>query len=169
MVGCGHDSPAHLPVSCLCLVLHRLPRVGATIPARPGPGKGARPYLRYSAGSYPVSGLPLGCVRPLAPMPACQLVPCSKAMPSSHRSTFPPEGVNLLHVQKACQADHLPCVPEGTARGEVPDRPLKYITLVKYTERHFGSKIKVARKSHVKKDDLQVESFKKTSVRNAKK
>lgn len=48
-------------------------------------------------------------------------------------------------------------------------KDMKYITLVKYTERHFGSKIKVARKSHVKKDDLQVESFKKTSVRNAKK
>jgi coenzyme F420-reducing hydrogenase alpha subunit len=48
-------------------------------------------------------------------------------------------------------------------------KEMKYITLVKYAERHFGSKIKVARKSHVKKDDLQVESFKKTSVRNAKK
>lgn len=48
-------------------------------------------------------------------------------------------------------------------------KDMKYITLVKYSERHFGSKIKVARKSHVKKDDLQVESFKKTSVRNAKK
>lgn len=28
---------------------------------------------------------------------------------------------------------------------------LKYITLVKYTQCHFGSKIKIARKSHVKK------------------
>ncbi len=30
-------------------------------------------------------------------------------------------------------------------------KDIKYITLLKYTERHFGSKIKVARKSHVKR------------------
>jgi transposase len=48
-------------------------------------------------------------------------------------------------------------------------KDMKYITLLKYAERHFGSKIKVARKSHVKKDDLRVESFKKTSVKSAKK
>ena len=46
---------------------------------------------------------------------------------------------------------------------------MKYITLVKYTQRHFGSKIKVARKSHVKKDDLLVETFKKTLVKGARK
>lgn len=46
---------------------------------------------------------------------------------------------------------------------------MKYITLLKYTQRHFGSKIKVARKSHVKKDDYLVETFKKTLVKNAKK
>jgi transposase len=46
---------------------------------------------------------------------------------------------------------------------------MKYITLVKYTERHFGSKIKVARKSHVKKDDNAVATFKKSSVINVKK
>ncbi len=46
---------------------------------------------------------------------------------------------------------------------------LKYITLVKYTQRHFGSKIKVARKSHVKKDDLLVDTFKKTLVKSVKK
>jgi hypothetical protein len=45
---------------------------------------------------------------------------------------------------------------------------MKYITLVKYVERNFGTKIKVARKSHVKKDERSVEDFKKTSVRNAK-
>jgi transposase len=49
------------------------------------------------------------------------------------------------------------------------NKDMKYITLLKYTQRHFGSKIKVARKSHVKKDDLMVESFKKTLVKNAKK
>ncbi len=48
-------------------------------------------------------------------------------------------------------------------------KDMKYITLLKYAERHFGSKIKVARKSHVKKDALAVEAFKKTSVQSAKK
>ena len=48
-------------------------------------------------------------------------------------------------------------------------KEVKYITLVKYAERHFGSKIKVARKSHVKKDDSLVDTFKKTLVKNAKK
>lgn len=43
-------------------------------------------------------------------------------------------------------------------------KEIKYITLLKYSERNFGSKIKVARKSHVKKDDELVESFKKTSI-----
>lgn len=46
-------------------------------------------------------------------------------------------------------------------------KEMKYITLVKYAQRHFGSKIKVARKSHVNKDELQVDSFKKTSLKNA--
>jgi len=44
---------------------------------------------------------------------------------------------------------------------------MKYITLVKYTQRHFGTKIKVARKSHVKKDAEAVETFKKTLVKSA--
>ena len=48
-------------------------------------------------------------------------------------------------------------------------KDMKYITLVKYTERHFGSKIKVARKSHVKKDEEAVATFKKSSVINVKK
>jgi len=48
-------------------------------------------------------------------------------------------------------------------------KEIKYITLVKYAERHFGTKIKVARKSHVKKDEALVDSFKKTSFNNAKK
>lgn len=47
-------------------------------------------------------------------------------------------------------------------------KEMKYITLVKYSERHFGSKIKVARKSHVKKDMEAVATFKKTSVKSAK-
>jgi len=45
---------------------------------------------------------------------------------------------------------------------------LKYTTLVGYSKRHFGTKIKVARKSHVKKDVKAEEAFKKTSVKNAK-
>lgn len=48
-------------------------------------------------------------------------------------------------------------------------KELKYITLVKYAERNFGSKIKVARKSHVKKDLDKVEAFKKTSVKSVRK
>lgn len=48
-------------------------------------------------------------------------------------------------------------------------KDLKYITLLKYTERHFGSKIKVARKSHVKKDNEAIQTFKKTSLKSAKK
>ncbi|MEQ1552826.1 MAG: hypothetical protein ABL929_01540, partial [Ferruginibacter sp.] len=48
-------------------------------------------------------------------------------------------------------------------------KDMKYITLLKYAERHFGSKIKVARKSHVKKDDQAVETFKKSLVKNVKK
>lgn len=47
-------------------------------------------------------------------------------------------------------------------------KEVKYITLVKYTERNFGSKIKVARKSHVRKDEVQADAFKKTSGRNAR-
>jgi transposase len=38
-------------------------------------------------------------------------------------------------------------------------KDLKYITLLKYTQRHFGFKIKVARKSHIKKDEETVISF----------
>jgi transposase len=48
-------------------------------------------------------------------------------------------------------------------------KDMKYITLVKYAERHFGSKIKTARKSHVKKDEEAVATFKKTSLKSARK
>jgi transposase len=48
-------------------------------------------------------------------------------------------------------------------------KEMKYITLVKYVQRHFGAKIKTARKSHVKKDPEAVAAFKKTSVKNASK
>lgn len=49
------------------------------------------------------------------------------------------------------------------------EKEILYNTLMKYAVRNFGSKIKVARKSHVKKDEKAVEVFKKTSVKNAKK
>lgn len=48
-------------------------------------------------------------------------------------------------------------------------KSIKYNTLLKYATRHFGSKIKTARKSHAKKDDDAVNTFKKTSPGFAKK
>jgi transposase len=48
-------------------------------------------------------------------------------------------------------------------------KPIKYNTILKYSVREFGSKVKVARKSHVKKDEKAVEAFKKTSLKNARK
>ena len=48
------------------------------------------------------------------------------------------------------------------------NKDMKYITLLKYSQRHFGSKIKVARKRHIKKDEQAAEAFKKTSVKNAR-
>lgn len=47
-------------------------------------------------------------------------------------------------------------------------KKVKYNTLLKYSIRKFGSKVKVARKSHIKKDEQAVEAFKKTSVKSAK-
>ena len=48
-------------------------------------------------------------------------------------------------------------------------KQVKYNTLLKYSIKNFGSKIKVARKSHVKKDEEAVSAFKKTSVKSVKK
>jgi transposase len=47
-------------------------------------------------------------------------------------------------------------------------KALKYNTLLKYCGRHFASKSKVARKSHIKKDLQAVEDLKKTSDKSAK-
>jgi transposase len=44
------------------------------------------------------------------------------------------------------------------------DKEFKYITLVKHCERHFGTKIKVARPSHVKKDENAVSDLKKKTL-----
>lgn len=46
---------------------------------------------------------------------------------------------------------------------------VSYNTLLKYCIKNFGSKVKVARKYHAKKDDELVNSFKKTLVKPAKK
>jgi transposase len=48
-------------------------------------------------------------------------------------------------------------------------KTIKYNTLLKYSVRHFQSKVKVARKSHVKKDNDAVDAFKKSSVKPSKK
>jgi len=48
-------------------------------------------------------------------------------------------------------------------------KQIKYNTLLKYSIKHFGSKIKTARKSHIKKNKEAVVAFKKTSVKSVKK
>jgi len=48
-------------------------------------------------------------------------------------------------------------------------KSVKYNTLLKYCSRNFGSKSKVSRKSHVKKDSVAVEELKKTSRISMKK
>ncbi|MDQ3140846.1 MAG: helix-turn-helix domain-containing protein [Bacteroidota bacterium] len=48
-------------------------------------------------------------------------------------------------------------------------KQVKYNTLLKYSIKNFGSKVKVARKSHVNKDEKAVAAFKKTSVKSVKK
>lgn len=49
------------------------------------------------------------------------------------------------------------------------EKGINYNSLRHYVKRHFGAKLKVARKSHVEKDKDAVELFKKTSVKSAKK
>jgi transposase len=48
-------------------------------------------------------------------------------------------------------------------------KEVKYNTLLKYCIRNFSSSVKVARKSHINKDPLAVEAFKKTSNESVKK
>jgi transposase len=43
---------------------------------------------------------------------------------------------------------------------------INYQTINSYVKRHFKAKLKVARKSHIKKDEKAVESFKKASVKS---
>lgn len=44
----------------------------------------------------------------------------------------------------------------------------KYITILSYAKKHFKAKIKVARKSHIKKEQEAVEAFKKTLVKTVR-
>ncbi|MCC6816328.1 MAG: hypothetical protein IT267_07955 [Saprospiraceae bacterium] len=44
-------------------------------------------------------------------------------------------------------------------------KEVKYNTILKYAIKNFGSKVKVARKSHVKKNDELVNTFKKTLLK----
>jgi transposase len=46
-------------------------------------------------------------------------------------------------------------------------KEVKYNTVLKYTKKHFGAKVKVARKYHAKKDEQAVVTFKKTSLISA--
>ena len=48
-------------------------------------------------------------------------------------------------------------------------KQIKYNTLMKYCIKNFGSKIKVARKSHINKDPEAVIAFKKTLVKSVSK
>jgi transposase len=48
------------------------------------------------------------------------------------------------------------------------NKQIKYNTLLKYSIREFGSKVKVARKSHIKKDVEAVSTFKKTLLKSVK-
>ena len=48
-------------------------------------------------------------------------------------------------------------------------KTFKYNTLLYYCIRNFKSSVKVARKSHAKKDELALETFKKTLGKAAKK
>jgi transposase len=47
-------------------------------------------------------------------------------------------------------------------------KDIKYTTVVEYSKRHFGSKIKVARKTHVLKDEGEAASFKKTLAKSSR-
>jgi transposase len=49
------------------------------------------------------------------------------------------------------------------------DKKVKYNSLMMFCRNQFGTKIKVARKSHIKKDDKAADTFKKTLVISADK
>ena len=49
------------------------------------------------------------------------------------------------------------------------EKGINYNSLRHYVKRHFGAKLKVARKSHVDKDPDAIQNFKKTSDKSVKK
>ncbi len=85
---------------------------------------------------------------------------------------------SLISPEEHKKIEHKLLQPKNALRGykelmqwikEELGKDLKYTTVVEYSKRHFGSKIKVARKTHVLKDDEKVAVFKKTSVKSSKK
>lgn len=89
----------------------------------------------------------------------------------SHKTTAsPPFMFNAEEREKIYQklSD-----PKGGVRGykelliwveQELGKKVKYNSLMVFCRNQFGTKIKVARKSHIKKDDKAVETFKKTLV-----
>jgi transposase len=85
---------------------------------------------------------------------------------------------NILSKEEHLRIENKLKDPKNGLRGYVElqdwvekelNKTIKYNTLLKYSIRHFGSSVKVARKSHVNKDMDKVEDFKKTSVKSVKK
>jgi hypothetical protein len=97
-----------------------------------------------------------------------------KGIISHGRIGFKP---SLVSKQEHKKIEHKLNQPKNALRGykelmqwikDELGKELKYTTVVAYSKRHFGSKIKVARKSHVLKDETSVTTFKKTSVKSSK-
>jgi transposase len=98
-----------------------------------------------------------------------------KGIVSHGRIGFKP---SLINKQEHKKIEHKLNQPKNALRGYkelmqwIKDefgKELKYTTVVEYSKRHFGSKIKVARKSHVLKDEEAETAFKKTSAKSSKK
>lgn len=67
-----------------------------------------------------------------------------------------------LHSPKNAFTSYVDLI-EWITENYIPEG-INYQTINSYVKRNFGAKIKVARKSHIKKDEAAVDSFKKTSV-----
>ena len=71
------------------------------------------------------------------------------------RLTSPKEGFrSYKELQQWVQANYI--------------EDIRYITILKYVQQHFGAKLKMARKSHVNKEDAAIEAFKKTAIGTSK-
>jgi len=93
---------------------------------------------------------------------------------SHNKKGFRPSVFNAVEHQAICEKLN---DPNNGLRGykelliyleQEFNKVVKYNTLLKYCVKNFKSKIKVARKSHVKKDAFAVDTFKKTSVKSVK-